>query len=141
MSEKKTLREIMSANPVTLNGDQTAKEAAEKMRDLDIGAVLVQSDGGPLGLLTDRDLVLRALTEGEQGHQRRVGDLCTPEPFSLAPNDTVDEAVRLMREQKVRRVPVLEGEEAVGIVSLGDLAIEQDRRSVLGEISAVPPNN
>jgi CBS domain-containing protein len=69
-----------------------------------------------------------------------LGDICSREPTALAPTDTVEEAVRLMRDKAIRRLPVVEDRTPVGIVSLGDLAVEQDPDSVLGNISAAPPN-
>ena len=81
------------------------------------------------------------IAEGKDTNSTSVKEICTEQLFALKPDDSVEDAIRLMRERAIRRVPVLEDGNAVGIVSLGDLAVEQDERSVLGQVSAAPPNN
>jgi CBS domain-containing protein len=141
-SATEQVRDLMTADPVVLEGDATVAEAARCMRDRDIGDVLVRLDGKLSGIVTDRDLVVRCLA-GEEGdpRQQSLADLCTQELLTLPPDAKVEEAVQLMQENAVRRIPIVEGDRPIGIVSLGDLAIARDRRSCLGEISSAPPNS
>lgn len=135
-----TIREVMTPNPIALEASATVAEAARCMRDHDVGDVLVRKDGKLCGIVTDRDLVVRCLAAEDADPAVPLEDVCSREVFTLTPDAEIDQAMELMREHAVRRVPVVEGEEPVGIVSLGDLAIARDRRSCLGEISAAPPN-
>jgi CBS domain-containing protein len=109
------------------------------MRDQGIGDVLVEHDGS-LGIVTDRDIVTRAVAEGRDPQQVRVGDICTRDVETVSPDMSVDDVIRLMSDKAVRRVPVVEAGRPVGIVALGDLAVDRDRRSLLADISAAPPN-
>ncbi|MFD8995835.1 CBS domain-containing protein [Streptomyces abikoensis] len=133
------IRDIMTGVPVTVGPQMTVAEVARRMRDEDIGAVLVAEEGRLRGLVTDRDLVVRVLAEGG-AQDRTVADACSEELVSVGPDDEVEDAVRLVREHAVRRLPVVEGDRPVGIVSLGDLAIERDPGSALGQISSAEPN-
>ena len=110
------------------------------MRDEEVRGVLVIQDGKLCGLLTDRDIVVRAVAEGRDPSKTQVGEVASTDVATLAPDQDVGEAIRLMREKHVRRLPVVEGGRPVGIVSLGDLAVERDPDSVLADISAAPPN-
>lgn len=135
------VRDLMTADPIVLDADATAAEAARCMRDRDVGDVLVRRDGRLCGIVTDRDLAVRCLAGGDgdpRGHA--LADLCSQPLVTLPPDAAVDEAIRLMEEHAVRRIPIVEDDRPIGIVSLGDLAIARDRRSCLGEISAAPPN-
>ena len=137
---KKTLKEMMSERPVSLRHDQTASDAATQMREAHVGGVLVTRDGKLCGIVTDRDLVVRCLADGVDPKSVHLGELCSKELVTLSPDSEVDEAISMMRDKAVRRVPVVEGEKPVGIVSIGDLALAVDRDSALAEISAAPPN-
>jgi len=134
------IREVMTSDPVTIGASATIQEAAQAMRQADIGDVIVMQDSKVCGILTDRDIVVRALADGKDPKSTRVQEICTRELATLSPSDSVDDAVEVMRQQAVRRVPVVEGKKPVGVVSLGDLAVERDRRSALADISAAPAN-
>lgn len=136
-----TIQEVMTPNPMTYPADATIADAARAMRDTDVGDVLVEKDGALCGIVTDRDIVVRAVAESRAPADVHLGDICSGQLTTLAPSDTVEDAVRVMRENALRRLPICEGGKAVGIVSLGDLALEQDPTSVLADISAMPPNN
>ena len=110
------------------------------MRDEGIGDVLVSLDGGSFGILTDRDVAVRVVAEGRDPAGTQVGSVCTRDVATLAPDADADEAVRLVRERAVRRLPVVEDGRCVGIVSLGDLAVQLDRESALADVSAAPAN-
>jgi CBS domain-containing protein len=138
-----TVADVMTKDPVTLSADTSLVEAARAMRDRDVGAVIVlKGDGRDLcGMVTDRDIAMRAVAEGRDPSEAKLDDVCSHEVISVRPDDSVEAAIRLMREHAVRRLPVVdENGGPVGVVSLGDLAVERDPRSALGEISAAEPN-
>jgi CBS domain-containing protein len=134
------VREIMTSAPVSVGTLTAVSEVAHRMRDGDIGAVLVTEDDRLRGLVTDRDLVVRVLAEGKDPGDTTAQDACSPELVTVKPDDEVGRAVRLMREHALRRLPVVEGDQAVGMVALGDLAIERDPSSALGDITAAAPS-
>lgn len=137
---KQTIRELMTSDPVVLDASATVSDAARAMKARDIGDVLVRRDGKLVGIVTDRDLVVRAIADDPQGAGRiALGDICTTDIASVSPDTEIDEAIRLMREKAVRRLPVVEDARPLGILSLGDLAVARDRESALGDISAAPP--
>lgn len=135
-----TIREVMTPSPRTLDIRATVQEAARTMLDDDIGDVIICDGGTICGIVTDRDITVRAVAQGRDPAMTSVGDICSAEVATLSPDDSVDDAVRLIRDKAVRRVPVVEGGKPVGIVSIGDLAIDLDSRSALAEVSAAPPN-
>ena len=131
-----TVQQIMTPNPTAMQPDQTVAEAAQHMRDEDIGDVLVTNEDGSLcGIVTDRDIVVRTIAAGQDPTKSRIGDLCSTSLLTASPGDSVDSVIRTMREKAIRRVPVVDGNKPVGIVSLGDLAINRDESSVLADIS------
>jgi CBS domain-containing protein len=135
------VRDVMTADPATVSLDTTVTEAATAMRDGGFGSVVVVEDEEVRGILTDRDITVRAVAEGQDPDETKVGDICSSTPTCLSPQDSVKDAIETMREEKVRRVPVVDDGRPVGIVSLGDLAADREPRSVLGTISAAPPND
>jgi CBS domain-containing protein len=136
-----TVRELMTSNPIVYPASASLAEAAQGMREFDIGDVLVEVNGTVSGIVTDRDIVVRAVAEGYAPDAVTVGDICSEVLVTLAPSDSVEKATQLMRDYALRRVPVCDGGQAVGIVTLGDLAIERDGGSVLAAISGSPPND
>jgi CBS domain-containing protein len=135
------IRELMTPNPVTMPGTASVHEAARAMRDQDIGDVVVIEHQQVCGIVTDRDIVVRTVAEAQNPANITLGDICSHSLLTVTPTDSVEHAVRLMRTHAIRRLPVVDGGKAVGIVSLGDLAVERDPDSALGEISAAPPND
>ena len=141
MERPETIQGVMTANPRTVKATATVREAATAMRDVDAGAMVVVDDtGGVVGILTDRDIIVRGIADGGDTQSMPVSAIATMDVTTLAPGDNVRDAVRLMRKQAIRRLPVVEGGRPVGIVSIGDLAIERDSDSALADISAAPPN-
>jgi CBS domain-containing protein len=136
----KSIRSVMHANPIAMPSASTVAEAARRMREADIGDVIVLEDDRLYGIVTDRDIVVRTIAEGRDPATAKLGDICSRDMTTLNPTDTVEDAVRLMREKAIRRLPVVEKGKPVGIVSLGDLAVTQDPNSALGNISAASPN-
>ncbi|MCA9512882.1 MAG: CBS domain-containing protein [Myxococcales bacterium] len=133
-----TLRELMTPNPVILDANATAAEAAQAMRERNVGDVLVQEDGALCGIVTDRDLVVRCLAAAQDPQSQTLRDLCTQELATLEADASIDDAVEQMRSRAVRRLPIVDGAATLGIVSLGDLARSRDPNSALGRISASP---
>ena len=135
------IRQVMTASPGAIRTKDTLQEAARLMRTKDIGDVLVEDDQGMLaGIITDRDIAIRATAEGADPKTTRVDGIFTHDVTALAPTDTVHDAVRLMRTRDVRRLPVVEGGKAIGIVSLGDISVETAPSSLLADISTASPD-
>jgi CBS domain-containing protein len=134
------IREVMTPDPVCVDPHSTAADAAKRMREVDSGAILVAEDGHLRGLLTDRDIVVRAIAEGRDPTQVHVHEICSSDVEALAPDDDVDRAIQIMRDRHVRRIPIVEGDQPVGIVSIGDLALVRDEHSALADISGAPAN-
>ncbi|WP_409468551.1 CBS domain-containing protein [Streptomyces sp. HC307] len=137
------IRDVMSPGTASVEPMTTVARAARLMRDQDIGDVLVAYDCDLFGVLTDRDIAVRAVAEGLDPNITTVGSLCTRPPVvTLAPDDTTDHAIELMRKHAVRRIPVVEhGGCPIGMISLGDLATSEDPHSALADISRAAPNH
>jgi CBS domain-containing protein len=134
------LKDIMTESPETIAPEASLRNAAETMRDCDTGFLPVVSEGSIEGVITDRDIVVRAIADGLDPDETAVSDVMTEEYHSLLEDQTVDEALDLMEAQEVRRVLVLDrSENIVGVVSLGDLAVRTERpldsERVLEEVS------
>ena len=135
-----TVEQIMTTNPRTVDVDDTVRDAAVVMRDSDIGDVIVIEDGNVTGILTDRDIVVRAVAESRDAESTPVSDICTTGITAIEPDASVDDALRMMREDDIRRLPVVKNGRPVGIISLGDLAVEREPESTLADISAAAPD-
>jgi CBS domain-containing protein len=136
-----SIRDVMTAHPVALPATSSVVDAARVMRDSDIGDVIVVDNRRVCGIVTDRDITVRGVAEGRDIAHLKLADVCSRVLTTVSPADSVDDAVRLMREKAIRRLPVVEGGKPVGIVSLGDLAVTRDPQSALGNISAAPANH
>lgn len=135
----KLVGELMR-KPITLPSSASVTEAARTMRSANIGTVIVQDDDGPCGIVTDRDIAVRAVADGCDPLLTPLSDICSSTLTTLSPDDRIERAIQIMRDKAIRRILVVDDDRhAVGVISLGDLAIERDRASVLGEISAAPP--
>jgi CBS domain-containing protein len=137
-----TIEQVMTRDPVTVDEGSPVREAARLMREANIGDVLVsRPDGSVCGIVTDRDLALNVVAEGADPNTLTVRDVCSHVIESVQSGDPVGKAVSKMREHAIRRLPVIDDGSLVGIVSIGDLAIERDPDSALADISEAPPNN
>jgi CBS domain-containing protein len=141
-----TAREIMTPAPEHLGLDDGIDQAAQRMATDDIGALPVcDGDGQLVGMLTDRDLVIRVLSEGRQPEGTKVGDVVErTEVVTIGADDPVEEALRTMKDHAVRRLPVIDGTELVGMVSQADIARALPDAKVgdlVGAISEAPSNN
>src|SRR6516164_6317547 len=133
------VRDLMTPGPIGVDYHQSIGDAARTMRDWGIGAVLVFNGQVLHGLVTDRDLVVRAVAESK-GPDEPVGPLSSGDLIGVNADDDAAVAVRLMRENAVRRLPVIEDGQVAGVVSLGDLALQDDPASALAELSRVTAN-
>ncbi len=116
------IKDVMSSEPVAVRVDATIQEAAVGMRDADAGALPVVADEGELvGIVTDRDLSVRALAEG-LGAETTVDRVMTPGVTTVEPSDEIEDALSIMRNEQIRRLPVVRGGRLVGIVAQADLA-------------------
>jgi CBS domain-containing protein len=135
-----TVADVMTPAPSTIGMSDTLQTAAEMMATLDVGALVVQAGHTTVGIVTDRDLVVRGLAEG-LGLEAMVGEVASEDIVTVGPSLPAETAVEVMRAAAVRRIPVLDGDTVVGIVSLGDLAVERDPASALADISEAEPND
>jgi CBS domain-containing protein len=136
----RTVEEIMTRDPRTVDADDTILDAARTMRDSDIGDVIVMQGGQVGGIVTDRDIVVRGVADGRDPESTSVSDVCTTDIEAIEPDASVDDALRQMREHDIRRLPVVKNGRPVGIISLGDLAVEREPDSTLADISAASPD-
>ena len=137
---RRRCREIMTGNVKTANREMSLQEVARLMREGDMGAMPVVEDNKLVGIVTDRDIVVRAIADGREA-STAIGDVMTTEIFSVKPDDFVFEAIRLMGDKQVRRIPVItENGELAGIIAMADIALEmEDQREIaetLEEISS-----
>jgi CBS domain-containing protein len=136
----RTVEEIMTRDPRTVNADDPVIDAARIMRDSDIGDAVVMDGGQVTGIVTDRDIVVRGVAEGIDAESASVSEVCTTGVETIEPDASVDEALSRMREKDIRRLPVAKHGRPVGIISLGDLAVEREPDSTLADISAASPD-
>jgi CBS domain-containing protein len=138
---EQSIRDVMTPNPSAISRSASILDAAQLMRGNNIGDVIVLEDDRLFGILTDRDIVVRGLAERLDPETIPVGEICSRDLTTIEPTASVEQAVRLMREKAIRRLPVVdESGDVMGIISIGDVAVERDRRSALADISAAPPN-
>lgn len=134
------IRELMTPDPVICPSTTEVHEVAQIMRDQQIGDVLVDDGSGSIGIVTDRDLVVRAMAAEADLAGTTVGEVCTSDVQCVDVDASIEDLIAVMEAHTLRRVPVLSDGEPVGIVSIGDLAAHLDPSSLLGEISAAPPD-
>ena len=126
------IRDVMTPNPRTVSPDDSIQQAARIMRDEDTGAIPVVENGRPIGIVTDRDIVVRAVAEGGQLN-RTVRDVVTTGVVSATPDMSTRRANELMSEHQIRRLTVVERDRLVGIVSIGDLAVKEGKDGRTGD--------
>jgi CBS domain-containing protein len=136
----RTVREVMTAKPLALQAGTTLTEAARAMRDHDVGDVILLDDDQITGIVTDRDITVRAVAEAMDPDSTVLAQIRSEELTTVSPDATLEDASRLMRTRAVRRLPVVEDGRPIGIVSIGDLAVEREPESPLADISGAEPN-
>jgi len=134
------ISEIMTKEVISLSVDDTVERAAQLMKEYNIGSIPVNTEGrGVVGIVTDRDIILRCVAEGKNIKGQKIREIMTSNPVVGDENINVNDATRIMSERQIRRLPIISNDKLIGIVSLGDLALEpnlkQETTDVLGEIS------
>ena len=128
-----TVADLMTRPTATCPADAEIRAAAALMRDRDTGDVVVVDHDTVRGIVTDRDIVVRALADGK-GPETPLAEVLSGQVVAVAPDDRIEKVVDLMREHAVRRIPVVDGGRLAGVISIGDLAIERDPDSALADI-------
>jgi CBS domain-containing protein len=140
-----TARDIMTGSAECVSTTETLADAARKMRDLDVGALPICGESNRLeGMLTDRDIVVRCIADGGDPSSVKVSELAEGKPVTIGADDSVEETLRTMKDHGVRRLPVIDGHDLVGIVSQADVAknLPEDKIGDLVEaISSAPANS
>lgn len=127
------VRDIMTKAVATASLDSTLEDVAGMMKEDDTGAIPVVDDGELTGIVTDRDIVIRCIAEGKDPSETTVEEILTEELHTIEADADVDDAARIMSERQIRRLPVVEKGELVGVISLGDLAVNQPDTAAAGE--------
>ena len=133
------VKDIMTKEVATLNSKDSVERAAQLMKQYNVGAIPVCSEEKVIGIITDRDIALRSVAQGENGRNQTVRDIMSSNPVVINSATDIHDAARIMSERQIRRLPVIENNNIVGIVSLGDIAVENnlkdDAESALSNIS------
>ncbi|HST24757.1 MAG TPA: CBS domain-containing protein [Gaiellaceae bacterium] len=134
----KAVKDAMTANPVTIGREDTVVNAARIMESADIGSVPVVDGGTPIGIVTDRDIAIRVVAQGKDPTATRVAEIATEQPYYVHPEQNLDEALELMAYRKVRRLPVVDDGQLVGMLAQADIVHEaKDKKAahIIEEIS------
>jgi CBS domain-containing protein len=145
-STSRQIRDVMTANPECVSEKNSLRDVARIMKDKDTGVVPVVDGKRIIGLITDRDIVVRGLAEGKNLENASVNEIMTKSVRSVREDASVNEVLEMMGNSEIRRVPVVNGnDELVGIVSIGDIATQGNQDGKVGRamenISEAPPNN
>jgi CBS domain-containing protein len=133
----KTAREVMTAGAECIGENETLQEAARKMKDLDVGQLPICGEDNRLkGVVTDRDIVIKCLAAGGDPRSTKASELAEGKPVTIGADDSIEEAVRTMKDHRIRRLPVIDGHDLVGMVSQADIARNwpEDRVGELVEV-------
>ena len=138
----KKARDVMTQGVECAGESETVADAAKQLADLDVGAMPICGEDERLkGMLTDRDIVVEVIAKGKDPADVKAGELGGEEVVTIGADDSVDEALSTMKDHKVRRLPVIDGHDLVGVVSMADLAqnIDEDKLGdVVEAITAAP---
>jgi len=127
-------RDIMTSGAECIGENETLYDAARKMRDLDVGALPICGEDNRLkGMITDRDIVTKCVADGGDPKSTRAGEFAEGKPVTIGADDSVEEILQTMKQYKVRRLPVIDGHDLIGVVSQGDVARNIDETKV-GEL-------
>lgn len=137
----KTVRDVMTKNPVALSSDSSVVEAAKAMSDHRIGTVVVMEMDKPSGIVTDRDITVRAVATGKDPSKTKLADISSQSLAAVRPDQPIEDAMKVMKSHDVKRVVVMTDSKLEGIVSLADLARNNDDGDVEDDISRAEPNN
>lgn len=132
----KHVREAMTTNPRSVGTTDSVLEAARMMRDEHVGSLPVVEDGRLVGMITDRDIAIRVVAEGG-GASMTVAEIASSRVVTAEPDQDLDEACRLMAEHQVRRLPVVDGDELIGILAQADVTREEDSKQAAEMVEAI----
>lgn len=118
------VKDIMSKEIASVNSEDSIERAAQLMKQYDVGSIPVCSQEEVVGIVTDRDITLRSVATGQDSRQQKVRDIMSSNPVLGNPEMNVDDAVRMMSESQIRRLPIVENNNLVGIIALGDISLE-----------------
>jgi len=146
MANERHVRDVMTPNPQCVTEKDSLREVARIMKDQDTGAVPVVNGKKIIGMITDRDIVVRCIAEGKNPLDARVNEVMTKSVRKVQEDATINEVIGLMSSSEIRRVPVVNrNDEIVGIVSIGDISVQTDNKGKVGQamedIAQAPPNN
>src|SRR5215217_2354561 len=134
----KTARDVMSGGAECIGENDTVLDAAKRLAELNVGAMpICGADDRLKGMLTDRDIVVKVLAQGKDPASTKAGELGEGKPVTIGADDSVDEALKTMADHKVRRLPVIDGHDLIGIVSQADLAKNVDEEKVGDLVEAI----
>jgi CBS domain-containing protein len=134
----KTARDVMTGGAECIGENDTIADAAKRLAELDVGALPICGEDNRLkGMLTDRDIVLKVVAQGKDPSATRAGELAEGKPVTIGADDSIDEALQTMARHKVRRLPVIDGHDLIGIVSQADLARHVDEEKVGDLVEAI----
>ncbi len=140
-NKMKTVQDVMTTDVECCRPDETVYDAAMKMKDYDVGSIPVTQDKNLMGMVTDRDIVLRCIAE-KKPNTTSVSDVMSSNIITAEPNMDIHQAARMMAEKQIRRLPIVENQQLVGIASLGDMAVDtttdEEASFALSEISERP---
>jgi CBS domain-containing protein len=134
------VRDVMNTGVVSVQLHDMLADAARAMRENNIGDVVVQNSDQLFGIITDRDIVVRGIAEGFRAGITEVKDIASKHVVSIAPDDYVGDAMQIMKDKAIRRLPVVENGEVIGVISLGDAVLQEEPETAAADISAAPPN-
>lgn len=120
------VKEIMSKKIASLNSEDSVERAAQLMKQYDVGSIPVCQQNQVVGIVTDRDIAVRTIAEGRDSKQQKVSDIMSANPVVGNPDMDVHDAARIMSDQQIRRLPIVDNNSLVGIVALGDISVEPD---------------
>ncbi|HET6550799.1 MAG TPA: CBS domain-containing protein, partial [Solirubrobacter sp.] len=134
----KTAREVMTGGAECIGENDTITDAAKRLAELNVGAMPICGEDNRLkGMLTDRDIAIKVIAQGKDPNTMKAGELAEGKPVTIGADDSVDEALRTMTDHAVRRLPVIDGHDLIGIVSQADLARSIDEEKVGDLVEAI----
>jgi CBS domain-containing protein len=137
----KTVADVMTKNPVAMSSDSSVLEAAKAMSDFRIGSVVVMEKDRPSGIVTDRDITVKAVATGGDPSKTTLGEICSHDLAAVRPDQSIEDAIKVMKSHDVKRVVVMTDSKLEGIVSLGDLTSRGLGEDVQDDLSKAEPNN
>jgi CBS domain-containing protein len=134
------VRDVMTRDPITMDVNTVVSAVARQMRDAVISDVIITEGGQVRGIVTERDILVRAVAENADPRAITAADVLTRDLVTVAPDDDIKAAEGLMRVNAIKHLPVCDGDRLVGIVALGDIAVEEQPESLFAELAVEDPN-